>query len=130
MTAPGWSVERYKEIIGGATDAVESLRTRDRDRATELAEAVLEAGERAAKASEQEQRIRRLAERRWQSATKALWNERWLAVTPFPDAEPVADTGTPLGADLAEIEAELERAHRSLLDSLDRQPLLRLRRNA
>lgn len=124
MTTPGWSVERYKKIIDGAESTIDTLRAADRDRATELADAVLDAQDAAAAATRHAEHIRELAESRWQSATKALWNQRWLTLKPFPD--PAED----VSADLAEIEAEIERAHQVLVDGIDRPPLLRRRKQA
>lgn len=124
MTTPGWSVERYKKIIDGAESTIDTLRAADRDRAAELADAVLDAQDAASAATRRAEHIRELAESRWQSATKALWNERWLTLKPFPD--PAED----VGADLADIEAEIERAHHILVEGLDRPPLLRRRKQA
>lgn len=122
MPNPGWSAERYKQIIHSAGATVDQLRTRDRKRAAELAEVVLQAQEAAAEAARRDQRVRALVEQRWQSATKALWNQRWLSMKPFP--EPAHE----VGADLAEVEAEVNRAHQALLDGVNRPPLLRRRK--
>lgn len=122
MTEPGWSVQRYQEIIAAAAATVDELRTRDRERADDLAEAVLAAQHDATEATRQEQRVHDLAEQRWQSATRALWNQRWLTMKPFPDPE----HGTT--AELPGLEAEIDRAHQSLVDNVNRQGLLRIRK--
>lgn len=124
MSTPGWSVERYKQIIDSVGSTVDDLRAKDRQRAAELAEEVVDAQEAAAAAARREQRISTLVENRWQSATKALWNQRWLTMKPFP--EPSAAAG--IDADLTEVEAEVERAHQVLVDEIDRPPLLRRRK--
>ncbi len=113
-------VERYKEITGLATEAVERMRQQDRERAAELERELVESQGWMAQIAEQERVVQLGARLHWEAAVKALWNERWLEMTPMP----TPNRSVP-EHDQLHFDAEVERTFQNLEAALQRRGLLR-----
>ena len=75
---------RYKEIIAAATGAAERMREHEREKSARLAPEVAAAEQRIAAAAESRDEVREEVDKAWKEAMSALWNERWMRVTPIP----------------------------------------------
>ena len=75
---------RYKEIIATATGAAERMREHEREKSARLAQEVAVAEQRIAAAAEARDEVVAGVELRWKHAMEALWDERWMRVTPMP----------------------------------------------
>jgi hypothetical protein len=117
----GDAAARYKEIAGRNTDAVRRMRERDRAVAEELRAKLGDAERALAEATAREQVSRVGVRLHWESATEALWAERWLQVGPQPNPAP-PPPGSPLTADRAD--AEVGRTYDVLREALRKAGLL------
>jgi hypothetical protein len=86
---------RYKEITAVAVDAAERMRRHEADKADRLTDEVAAGQERIAAAEEQKAQVAEGVRVRWSAAMEALWDERWMRVTPMPDADLSAAPATP-----------------------------------
>lgn len=120
------AVRRYKELAELNTEAVRRMQQRDRVVADELRKRLGDA-ERALSEAIARQRASLAGVRlHWESATEALWAEKWLQIgrQPAPAVPPEGMT-----AELAD--AEVGRTYEVLLDALRKPALLPLpRRNS
>ncbi|MFR9730929.1 hypothetical protein ACL03H_17020 [Saccharopolyspora sp. MS10] len=78
---------RYKEIIAAASGAAERMREHEREKSARLAPEVAAAEQRIAAAAESRDAVRAKVDQTWKEAMAALWNERWMRVTPIPDPD-------------------------------------------
>jgi hypothetical protein len=78
------AVERYKEIIASAGEAVAAMRARDEARVAHLVAKLAESQDRMADAIEREKVVRLGVALHWEQAVEALWDERWMAMRPMP----------------------------------------------
>jgi hypothetical protein len=116
------AVERYKELAGLATEAVDRMRRRDADRVAELDQALRDSQQRMALVAEQERVVRMGVRLHWEAAVEALWDERWMSVSPLPAPdESVPDLGQ------LHFDSELERTYQVLEDALSKRGLIRRR---
>lgn len=107
------AVIRYKEITDIAVAAAQRLREHETAKAARLEEEIAEARARAEKAEEQYERVTTEADRLWNMAMSALWDERWMRVTPKPD--PVASARPePPKTSIARMEAAYNELSRAL----------------
>jgi hypothetical protein len=117
----GDAARRYKELAGRNTEAVRRMRERDRAVAEELRARLSDMEKALAEATARE-RVSRVGVRlHWESASEALWAERWLQVGPQPDPVP-PPPGSPVTADMAD--AEVGRTYDVLRDALRKAGLL------
>jgi hypothetical protein len=116
----GDAAARYKEIAGRNTEAVRRMRERDKAVAEELRAKLGDAEKALAEATAREQVSRVGVRLHWESATEALWAERWLQVGPQPN--PMPPPGSALTADKAD--AEVGRTYDVLRDALRKAGLL------
>ncbi|MEO6084370.1 MAG: hypothetical protein ABIQ18_14820 [Umezawaea sp.] len=114
------AVERYKEIIGGAAEAVAAMRARDEARVAELVARLAESQERMARAVEHAKVVRLGAALHWESAVEALWDERWMSMSPMPKP----DERVP-PRDQREYNTAMDFAYQALEESLQKRTLLR-----
>lgn len=75
---------RYKELIATATSAAERMREHEREKSARLAQEVSAASVRIEEAAEVRDEVVDEVEKRWKHAMQALWDERWMRVTPMP----------------------------------------------
>lgn len=87
MSEPQGPAARYKEITAIATGAAKEMRDFERKKATELEELVASGRERTDEADRQRDWVVEEVEERWNEAMKALFEERWMRVTPMPSAD-------------------------------------------
>ena len=116
------AVERYKEIIGTATGAIDAMRERDRKRCGELVERLAASQDRMAEIMEREQLVRLGVELHWEFAMESLWHERWMTMTPRPEPDesvPVREQGA--------YDTAMDLAYQALQDALQKRTLLRRR---
>lgn len=92
---PRRAVERYKEIIGIATGAVDRTHELERKRAARLEDDTTVRQERTAEAEQQEEQVAEAVRLRWNAAMEALWAERWMRVTRMPAPDRSAPSATP-----------------------------------
>ncbi|GDY30135.1 hypothetical protein [Gandjariella thermophila] len=114
--------ERYREIAGWATDAIERMREADRERATELERELAAIEQRMAQLAVQERVVRMGVQLHWEAAVEALWNERWLTIGPLPKPDERVPEGSHLHFD-----AEVGRTYHALEESLSKRSLIRRR---
>ncbi|GAA3847284.1 hypothetical protein GCM10022243_11720 [Saccharothrix violaceirubra] len=112
------AVERYKEIIGLAGEAVERMRTADRARVADLVGRLIETQELMARAIAQERDVRVGVSVVWEQAVEALWNERWFAITPVPPP----NEKVPARPQNDYVQA-MDAAYRNLVESLQKRSL-------
>lgn len=106
---------RYKEIIATATGAAEKMREHEGEKAAQLAKEVASADERIAAAEQQRDEVADGAELRWNHAMEALWDERWMRVTPMPQPDHRAQPGR-----AADLIALMQSAYLGLRRSLEK----------
>ncbi|KAA2263005.1 hypothetical protein F0L68_11135 [Solihabitans fulvus] len=117
-------VERYKEIAGMAAESVDRMRRHDQERASVLDRALLESQERMARIADQERIVRLGVALHWEAAVEALWDERWMTMSPQPQPdETVPDH------DQLHFDGEIERTYRALEDALQKRGLIRRKRD-
>lgn len=110
MTAPEPSAARaYQEVIARLSAAAEDLRTRDLDRAAELAHTFADLDDAMVRTRERAALTDMVVTLHWEAALDALWTESWMTLRPRPGPAPGAPHGA-APADVAELEAEVERA--------------------
>lgn len=78
---------RYKEIADAATAAAKRMTRYEADQVERLQEELPAVRQRVAEAEARRDEIVEAAQRRWRTAMEALWNERWMRVTPFPEPD-------------------------------------------
>lgn len=81
---------RYKEITSVATSAAKRMREREREKAAELQELVASGRERLEEADRVHDWTVAEVRSRWDAAMEALFEERWMKVTPLPKGSPSA----------------------------------------
>jgi len=114
------AAERYKEIIGGAAEAIATMRARDEARVAELAAKLAESQDRMADAIERQKVVRLGAALHWESAVEVLWDERWMSMSPMPKP----DERVP-PRDQREYNTAMDLAYQALEESLQKRTLLR-----
>jgi hypothetical protein len=122
MTGDLPASERYREIAGWATDAMDRMRARDRERAAELDRELSEIEQRMAQLAVQEQVVRMGVRLHWEAAVEALWNEHWLTIGPLPRPDERAPEASHLHFD-----TEIGRTYHALEQSLAKRSLIRRR---
>lgn len=114
------AVERYKEIIAMATDSVAVMRANDEARVADLVAKLSESQDRMAEIIERERVVKLGVALHWESAVEALWDERWLTMSPVPPAEESVPA-----RDQREYNTAMDQAYQALEDSLQKRTLLR-----
>ncbi|AOS65791.1 hypothetical protein [Actinoalloteichus hymeniacidonis] len=121
MTEFGSAAERYKELCGTATGALSAMRAHDRELATRLRDTCATAREDVLDSAERERVTRLIVRLRWEAAVEALWDERWLPMTPLPRPAAVSQR-----YDLGACELDIDRAFDRLEEALRRRRLFEL----
>ncbi|WP_309111877.1 hypothetical protein [Saccharothrix sp.] len=114
------AVERYKEIVAVAGEAVRRMREVDHQRVKEALDRLVASQDRMAEAVEQEMLTRVGVTLLWESALDLLWDERWLTMKPLP----APDESVPPRPQ-EHYNGMMELAHQRLEDSLQKRTLLR-----
>ncbi|HEX3787048.1 MAG TPA: hypothetical protein VHW44_04250 [Pseudonocardiaceae bacterium] len=120
----GDAVRRYKQLAAGNDEALSRMRAYDHARAEALRQDLVRVWQELAEAAERERVSRAVSRAYWETAVEELWKERWLPVPPPPEPTPVGQD-----ADLLRSDADVERTHETLHETLRRQPLLPRRRS-
>jgi hypothetical protein len=118
------AVERYKEIIGTAGEAIASMRAHDEERVAHLVARLAESQDRMAEVIEREKVVRLGVALHWESAVEALWDERWMSMRPMPKPDervPPRDQG--------EYNTAMDVAFHALEESLQKRTLLRRKKD-
>jgi hypothetical protein len=116
------AIERYKEIIGMAAEAVETMRAHDRERTGELIVTLAESQDRMAEVIEREKVVRLGVALHWEAAAEALFHERWMTMSPLPQP----DLSVPPRRQ-DEYNTAMDVAYQALEDALQKRSLLRRR---
>jgi hypothetical protein len=116
----GSAVERYKEIIGTASESDAKMRAHDEARVADLVAKLTESQDRMAEVIERERVVKLGVALHWESAVEALWDERWLKMSPVPPGE---ESVPP--RDQREYNSAMDLAYQALEDSLLKRSLLR-----
>jgi crotonobetainyl-CoA:carnitine CoA-transferase CaiB-like acyl-CoA transferase len=114
------AVERYKEIIGSIDEAVGAMRAQDQARVADLIARLVESQNRMADVIDREKVVELGARLHWESAVEALWDERWMRVSPMPGPDETAPA-----RDQREYITAMDLAYQVLEDSLQKRTLLR-----
>lgn len=120
MTEENWVPPslRYKEIAATATTAAKRMRQYEREQVERLQEELSSARQRIADAEARRDEIAETAQHRWRAAMEALWDERWLQVTTFPEpdrsAAPAEGTAQPASRPVQPIQAAYLALHEAL----------------
>ncbi|MFD9734436.1 hypothetical protein [Umezawaea sp. NPDC059074] len=114
------AVERYKEIIGTAGDAIAAMRAKDDERVADLVARLAESQDRMAEVIDREKVVKLGAALHWEQAVEALWDERWMAMSPMPRP----DERVP-ARDQREYNTAMDVAFQALEESLQKRTLLR-----
>jgi len=114
------AVERYKEIIGTAGDAIAAMRAKDDERVADLVARLAESQDRMAEVIDREKVVRLGAALHWEQAVEALWDERWMTMSPMPRP----DERVP-ARDQREYNTAMDVAFQALEESLQKRTLLR-----
>lgn len=77
----------YKEIAATATAAAKRMHRHEAEEVERLQEELPAARQRVTDAEARRDEILDAARRRWRTAMEALWDERWMQVTPFPEPD-------------------------------------------
>jgi hypothetical protein len=124
VTATGPSAaRRYKDIIGGMTEAVDRLRREDTERARRLADSLVGLHEEMATAVDREALTVLGVALQWESALELLWHEHWMTLSPMPKPDPAPPT-----EDLDYLDAVVTQRYEALSDAVRRRGLLGRRR--
>ncbi len=115
--------ERYKEAIGWAQQAIREIEERDAKRATQLAAEARAAHERLTRAVDDEILTWAAVRLGWEAAVDALWDERWLTITPLPRPASDAPRRPP-----SHFDQEMSRAVNALEDALRKRSIIPRRR--
>ena len=119
-TGPGsTAARRYKDIIGGMTEAVDRLRREDAERARRLAGSLTELREQMSAAVDREALTVLGVALQWESALELLWHEQWMALSPIPKPEPAVSP-----RDLDYLEALVTQRYETLREAVRRRSLL------
>jgi hypothetical protein len=78
---------RYKEIADTATTAAKRMHRYEAEQVERLQEELPTVQQRVTEAEARRDEIIEAAQHRWHTAMEALWDERWMQVTPFPEPE-------------------------------------------
>jgi hypothetical protein len=113
------AARRYKDIIGGMTEAVDRLRREDAERARQLSDSLVELHERMAAAVDREALTVLGVALQWESALELLWHEQWMTLSPMPKPDPNA-----LARDLDYLEALVAQRYETLREAVRRRGLL------
>ncbi|HEX6342730.1 hypothetical protein [Umezawaea sp.] len=114
------AVERYKEVIGSAGEAIAAMRRHDEERVADLVARLAESQDRMADAIEREKVVRLGAALHWEAAVELLWEERWMKMRPMPGP----DERVP-ARDQREYNTAMDVAYQALEESLQKRTLLR-----
>lgn len=95
----------YQDVVARLSAAAEELRTRDLDRAAELAHTFADLDDAMLRTRERAALTEMVVTLHWEAALDALWTESWMTLRPRPAPARGADP-----ADVAALEAEVERA--------------------
>ena len=114
------AVERYKEIIGSAGEAIAAMRAQDERRVADPVAKLAESQDRMADAIEREKVVKLGAALHWEKAVEALWEERWMEMRPMPKP----NVGVP-ARDQSEYNTAMDLAFQALEESLQKRTLLR-----
>lgn len=95
MPSPLSAAARYREIAGMATSASKAMRAHENAKAKRLRDELDEVTRRTSEADEAREEIRAGARKRWELAMEALWEERWMRVTPMPGPDSSAPAADP-----------------------------------
>ncbi len=114
------AVERYKEVIGSAGEAIAAMRAHDEERVADLVAGLAESQDRMAEVIEREKVVRLGVALHWESAVEALWEERWMKMRPMPKP----DERVP-ARDQREYNTAMDVAYQALEESLQKRTLLR-----
>jgi hypothetical protein len=124
VTATGPSAtRRYKDIIGGMTEAVDRLRRDDAERARRLADSLVGLHEEMAKAVDREALTVLGVALQWESALELLWHEQWMTLSPVPKPD-----RAPPSQDLDYLDAMVTQRYEALCEAVRRRGLLGRRR--
>lgn len=118
------AVERYREIIGIAAEAIGSMRARDEERVADLIAGLAQSQDRMAEIIERGRVVELGANLHWESAVGALWDERWMTMSP----KPRPDESVPV-RDQREYNTAMDVAFLALEDSLQKRYLLRRKKD-
>lgn len=86
---------RYKQLAELATTAAQRVRKQEQERAGELGEEVAESAQRIAEADARRDQAVADVRKRWYAAMEALWDERWMRGSRFPEPDPDAEPTDP-----------------------------------
>ncbi|RKT83678.1 hypothetical protein SAMN05421805_110178 [Saccharopolyspora antimicrobica] len=86
---------RYKELTALATTAAQQLRKRERARVAELSDEVAAGQQRKDAAAEERDKVIKDVESRWEAAIRALWHEKWMKGSVFPEPDRSAPRAKP-----------------------------------
>lgn len=95
MTEPVPASIRYKELTALATTAAQQLRKHERARVAELSDEVAAAQQRKDEAAAEHEKLVKDVKARWDAAIKALWHEKWMKGSVFPDPDRSASRAKP-----------------------------------
>lgn len=112
------AARRYKDIIGGMTEAVERLRHEDAARAATLEGALVELHEAMEAAGDRAALSELGVALRWESALEHLWHEQWLTLSPLPKPDLRASP-----RDLEYYEAVVEQRYEALEEAIRKRVL-------
>lgn len=102
---------RYKEIAAVATNAAKRMHRYETEQVERLQDELPSARDRVADAEARRDEIVEAAQYRWRTAMEALWHERWMQVTPFPEPDRSAE---PTDMDIKQMQAAYFGLHEAL----------------
>ncbi|NUT48052.1 MAG: hypothetical protein HOV94_12195 [Saccharothrix sp.] len=114
------AVERYREVVALAGEAVERMRATDRARVRQLLERLAESQDRMAEAIDQEKLVRQVVDEHWEDVVRLLWDERWFTMK----TKPAPDEAVPPRPQ-REYDTALDLAFRALEDASQKRALFR-----
>jgi hypothetical protein len=107
------AARHYRQLAARNAEATQRMREQDAKRVAELRRRLAESEALVARADTDEQLAGASVLTHWETATEAMWPERWLKVGPIPDpvhpAPPVS---------IRTCDAEVRRTHELLLTTL------------
>ncbi|MBV9313677.1 MAG: hypothetical protein JO100_07940 [Pseudonocardia sp.] len=112
---------RYKDIIGGMSEAAAALRRADTERAAALAERLVELDEAMRRAAERSALTALGVGLQWEAALESLWGEHWMTLRPLPAPSPTPHA-TP--RDLDYLDTVVAQRYEALREAVRRRPLL------
>src|SRR5919204_3309952 len=105
---------RYKEIAAAATTAAKRMQRHEAEQVERLQEELPAARQRVTDAEAHRDEILQAAQRRWRTAMEALWDERWMQVTPFPEPD---GSAAPTDRAIKQMQAAYFELHEALTRS-------------